>query len=160
MVQPTSPASAANLMVSATTSGASPNPFSRSAETGNSVALTIRRACASASSRVSWPSRRPRAQAEAALDVAKAWKPSPARRRAEPVSQGLGTTKAHGPAWRARKRAAFWCCVTLTGLTFPPNSQPDGCVPGWLRYELIVGSDVDGSWLVAWLDDSSLCGTA
>ena len=42
--QPTRPVCAASLMVSATTSGASPKPFSRSAETGKSVAkgLTLR----------------------------------------------------------------------------------------------------------------------
>ena len=41
IVQPTSPTSAASRIVSATTSGASPKPFSRSAETGKSVASTI-----------------------------------------------------------------------------------------------------------------------
>src|SRR5215831_2050956 len=40
-------------VVVATTSGESPNPFSKSAETGKSVASTIMRACASASSHVS-----------------------------------------------------------------------------------------------------------
>ena len=48
IVHPTSPTSAASRIVSATTSGASPNPFSRSAETGKSVASTIDRACANA----------------------------------------------------------------------------------------------------------------
>ena len=98
IVHPTSPTSAASRIVSATTSGASPNPFSRSAETGKSVASTIMRACASASSRVSPPSLRPRAEAEAALDVANAWKPRPARMRAEPTSHGFGITKAPGPS--------------------------------------------------------------
>ena len=36
-------------MVSATTSGESPNPFPKSAETGKSLATTIKRVCASAS---------------------------------------------------------------------------------------------------------------
>src|SRR5574341_508792 len=37
---------------------------------------------------------RPRAEAEAALEVANAWKPSPARMRAEPASHGFGITNA------------------------------------------------------------------
>jgi len=41
---------------------------------------------------------RPMAQAEAALDVASAWKPRPARMRAEPTSHGFGITKAPGPS--------------------------------------------------------------
>src|SRR5271169_6474651 len=57
--QPTSPDSAASLIVSATISGASPKPFSRSAETGRSVASQITRDWANASSRVTRPSRRP-----------------------------------------------------------------------------------------------------
>ena len=109
MVHPTNPASAASRTVSATTSGAPPKPFSRSAETGRSVALTMTRACASASFRVSPPSLLPAAQAEAALDVANAWKPRPAKTRAEPTSHGFGMTKAPGASWRARKRAAFSC---------------------------------------------------
>src|SRR5207244_4492289 len=85
-------------MVSAAASGASPKPFSRSAETGSSVAATMARACASASSRVTLPSRRPRTPAEAPLDVASAWKPSAARMRTDPASQGFGITNAPG-AW-------------------------------------------------------------
>ena len=77
MVHPTSPASAASRIFSATISGASPPPLFRSAETCESVASTIKRACASASSRVSPPSFRPRAEAEAALDVAKAGSQGP-----------------------------------------------------------------------------------
>ena len=54
-------------MVSATTEGASPKHFSRSAETGRSVASTIMRALASNSSRVTLPSRLPSAPALAPL---------------------------------------------------------------------------------------------
>ena len=94
-------------MVSAAALGASPKPFSRSAETGRAVAATMARACASASSRVTFPSRRPSVPAQAPLDVASAAKPSPARTRAEPASHGLGITKAPGRSWRARNRAAL-----------------------------------------------------
>jgi hypothetical protein len=68
--QPTSPASAASLIVSATILGASPKPFSKSAETGRSVASQITRAWANASSRVTRPSRRPGKPADAPLEVA------------------------------------------------------------------------------------------
>src|SRR5579883_3149050 len=95
----------------ATASGASPNPFSRSAETGKLVAFTIMRAWASASSRVRPPSRFPIAHADAALEVAKAWNPSPARMRAEPISHGFGMMNVL--SWRARKRAPFSCCVGM-----------------------------------------------
>lgn len=53
------------------------------------------------------PSFRPRAQAEAALEVASASKPTPARMRAEATSQGFGITNMPGPSCSARKRAAF-----------------------------------------------------
>ena len=53
---------------------------------------------ASASSRVSRPSLRPTAEAEAAPDVANAWKPRQARMRAEPTSHGFGIMKAPGPS--------------------------------------------------------------
>ena len=61
----------------------------------------------SASSRVTLPSRRPRMPAEAPLDVASAWKPSPARMRAEPASHGLGITKAPVPG---AARGSGWPC--------------------------------------------------
>ena len=94
-------------MVSAASAGASPKPFSRSADTGRSVAVTMARACASASVRVTRPSRRPSAPAQAPLDVASAAKPSPASTRADPPSHGFGITNAPGPSWSARNRAAF-----------------------------------------------------
>src|SRR3989442_205937 len=100
-------------MVSAAASGASPKPFSRSAETGRSVAITMARACASASSRVTLPSRRPSTPAQATLEVASAWEPRPARMRADPAYHGLGITNAPGPLCNARKRAALssWLMV-------------------------------------------------
>ena len=94
---PTSPTPAASRMVSATTEGASPKHFSRSAETGRSVASTIMRALASDSSRVTLPSRLPSTPALAPLEVASAGKPSAARTRAEPASHGLAITNARGP---------------------------------------------------------------
>src|SRR5438093_685872 len=88
----------------AAAAGESPKPFSRSAETGRSVASTMARAWASASSRVTLPSRRPSVPAQAPLEVASAWKPRPARMRAEPGSQGLGITNAPGPWCSCRNR--------------------------------------------------------
>ncbi len=110
-------------MVSAAASGASPKPFSRSAETGSSVAATIARACASASSRVTLPSRRPSVPAQAPLDVARAAKPSPARTRAEPASQGLGITKALDRSCSARKRTALSCWLIVMELLQRPQQR-------------------------------------
>src|SRR5215470_9155022 len=100
-------------MVSATTSGASPNPFSRSAETGKSVAPQITRACTSASSRVTRPSRRPRRPADAPLEVASAANPNAAIIRAEPPSHTLAMTNASGAVCRARNCFALWVWVTV-----------------------------------------------
>ena len=114
---PTSPTPAASRIVSATTAGVSPKHFSRSADTGRSVASTIMRALASDSSRVTLPSRLPSTPALAPLEVASAWKPSAASTRAEPASHGLAITNARGPSWSARKRAALslWL-VVISGL--------------------------------------------
>src|SRR6185312_2318174 len=70
-------------------------------------------ACASASSRVTLPSRRPNVPAEAPLEVASAWKPRPARSLAEPASQGFAMTNARDPACRASNRCAFsdWLAI-------------------------------------------------
>src|SRR5712664_1330313 len=124
MEPPTSPASAASRMVSAAACGASPKPFSRSAETGRSVAMTMARACASASSRVTLPSRRPKVPAEAPLEVARAWKPSPARMRAEPASHGFAMTNAPGCSCSARNRFALslWLVVIES-----PDMDTDLC---------------------------------
>src|SRR5258708_36121975 len=130
MEPPTSPAAAAQRMVSAASSGASPKPRSRSADTGRSVASTIARACASASSRVTCPSRRPNVPADAPLDVASAMKPKPASTRAEPASHGFPMTNAFDPWCSALKRAAFSACEGITARRprpcFPqPASLPD-----------------------------------
>src|SRR5438445_424376 len=69
---PTSPTPPARRIVSAAAAGASPKPFSRSAETGRSVAAAIARQWASASSRVTAPSRLPSTPACAPLEVASA----------------------------------------------------------------------------------------
>src|SRR6266446_1792691 len=132
MEPPTSPTSAARRMVSAATAGASPKPFSRSAETGRSVASTMARPCASASSRVTLPSRRPRTPAAAPLEVASAWKPSPARMRADPASQGLGITKTPGASWSARNRAALslWLAVMRSSLPGERVGRPARIGPG------------------------------
>src|SRR5690348_1221097 len=120
MEQPTSPAFAASLIVSATISGESPKPFSRSAETGRSVASQITRAWAIASSRVTRPSRRPSKPAEAPLEVANAAKPSPAIIRAEPPSQTLATTNVPGASCSARKTFALSDWVTGIGNLLHP----------------------------------------
>src|SRR5260370_1202055 len=65
------------------------------------------------SSRLGLP--RPRVPAWAPLEVARAWKPSAARMRAEPPSHGLGITKAPGAWCSARNRAAF--SLWLIGMT-------------------------------------------
>src|SRR5215471_19197632 len=50
------------------------------------------------------------AAAAAALEVASASNPSPARTFAEPMSHGFGMTK-QGPRWSSRKRLAFSLCA-------------------------------------------------
>ena len=80
-------------MVSAAALGSSAKHFSKSAETGSSVASTMALACARASSRVTRPSRLPSVPACAPLEVASAWKPRPARMRADPASQAFAMTK-------------------------------------------------------------------
>src|SRR5437764_2186002 len=87
-----------------------------SAATGCALTATIRRACASASSRVISPSSLPSVAAHAALEVASASNPSPAMTLAEPPSQTLGTTKMPGVSCSARKRIALsrWLGITLT----------------------------------------------
>ena len=94
---PTSPTPAARRIVSAAAAGVSPKPFSRSAETGSSVAAAMARQWASASSRVTVPSRLPSTPACAPLEVASAGNPSAASTRAEPASQALAMTNARGP---------------------------------------------------------------
>ena len=81
-------------MVSAAALGSSAKQFSKSADTGRSVASTMALACARASSRVTMPSRLPSVPACAPLEVASAWKPRPARMRAEPASQAFADDEA------------------------------------------------------------------
>ena len=103
-------------MVSATSWAMSPKPFSRSAETGRSVPSTIARQCASASSRVTLPSRVPTCWPDAPLEVAMA--PGSRARpstRAEPASQALAIRNAPGAWWSARKRVGL---VVLSGHAF------------------------------------------
>src|SRR5438034_8848285 len=101
MDPPTSPAAAASRIVCAQLSGSCPNPFSRSAETGNEVASTIARAFASVSARPIAPSAsgRPMENANPALVVASASNPSAVSILAEPASQGLGIANIPGRAW-------------------------------------------------------------
>mgnify|MGYP003349524662 CR=1 FL=1 len=58
------------------------------------------------------------APAEAALEVASASKPSPARRRAEPTSHGLGMRKMPARSCSARKRRALSVCETPIQTSF------------------------------------------
>src|SRR5438445_549074 len=71
------------------------------------------RAWVIASSRVTPPSRRPKTAAEAALEVAKASKPTPARTRAEPMSQGFGIKKAPALWCSSWNRDALSDCVAV-----------------------------------------------
>src|SRR5690348_4436141 len=112
---PTSPASIpASLIVSAASSGDSPNPSSRSAATGRSVASAMSFAFASVSSRVTEPSPScfPMVKARPALVVVSASNPRPARIFAVPASQGFGMTKMPGRLWSAWNRRPFSAWVT------------------------------------------------
>ena len=62
------------------------------------IAAAIVAAWAIASSRVTDPSRRPRVAAKPLLVVARAWNPSQASSRADPWSQGLGSSRGR-PGW-------------------------------------------------------------
>ncbi len=73
------PVPAARATLAATASGASANPFSKSALTGSGAAAAMRARCASTSSSGTPPSGRPAENAMPALVVASAGKPSAAR---------------------------------------------------------------------------------
>src|SRR4051812_39094608 len=107
---PTSPTAAAARMARAVSAGASPKPFSRSAETGRSVAAQMIFDCAMDSSIETLPSRRPSVPADAPLDVASAGNPSEARMRAVPPSQQLAMRNVPD-ACRSRKRVARSSCA-------------------------------------------------
>src|SRR5215471_9197225 len=111
--QPASPVSAARVTVRATPPGSSAKQFSRSAETGSSVAATIAAACARASSRLTEPSRRPSVAANPELVVASAWKPREASNAADPRSHGFGSSSGFPGRCRSRKCAAFSVWVVI-----------------------------------------------
>ena len=95
----------------ATAAGSSPNPFSRSADTGRAVAATIAAAWTRASSRLTEPSSRPRLAANPLLVVARASYPTQARIRADPASQGFGSSS--GPSrWCSSRKRAAWSAVS------------------------------------------------
>src|SRR5215471_5157830 len=108
MEPPTNPAVAAIRTVSAQDCGSSPNPFSRSADTGRLVASTMARAFASVSSRpmAAAPSGLPIEKAYPALVVASASNPSDASSFADPASHGFGTGNTPGRSCSLRKDSA------------------------------------------------------
>ena len=106
---PTSPTPHAIRTVSAQTSGAAPNPSSRSADTGSPHAATIAPAFPSTSPRPSPAklSRRPTEKANPALVVASASNPRLAKSRADPASHGFGITNAPSLSCSALNRSYF-----------------------------------------------------
>src|ERR1700761_9530658 len=120
---PARPAPTASRAVSATPSGSSANPFSRSADTGTSLADAIWAAWVIASSRVTEPSRRPSDAAKPLLVVARASKPSAASRRAEPISHGLGMSSGAPGRCSSKKRAASaaWSVLAMGPQPYPPG---------------------------------------
>src|SRR6202453_227385 len=111
--RPASPVSTARETVCATPSGSSAKPFSRSAETGRSVAATIAAACARASSRLTEPSERPSVTANPELVVASAWKPNEASSFADPWSHGFGSSSGFPGRCSSRNLAAFSVWVVM-----------------------------------------------
>jgi hypothetical protein len=77
-------------------------PFSRSADTGRSVALANSRQWWIIISKPTAPSGRPREKAKPALVVASALNPSDASSLAVPISHGLGMTNALRASCSAR----------------------------------------------------------
>src|SRR5215468_4617095 len=112
--QPASPVSAARVTVRATPPGSPAKQFSRSAETGSSVAATIAAACARASSRLTEPSRRPSVAANPELVVASAWNPREASSFADPWSHGFGSSNGFPGRCRSRNCPAFSVWVVIT----------------------------------------------
>ena len=94
---PAMPVATALATLVATPSGATAKPPSKSALTGMATAAATWVRCPSASSSETPLSGRPNVQANPELVVARALKPSEARNRALPASQGLGMTKQ--PRW-------------------------------------------------------------
>jgi len=104
---PARPTWIASPIVSATSADSSAKAFSRSAETGRSVAATITAACTRASSLLTEPSLRPRVAAKPELVVARASKPSDASSLAEPRSHGFGNRSGSPARCKARNRSAL-----------------------------------------------------
>lgn len=109
--QPASPVAQARRTTAATAPGSLAKQSSRSAATGTSTADASGSQCASASSWVTWPSRRPRVAAKPLLVLAIASKPSDASSRAEPASQALGCSSGPSPWCSSRNRPALPCSV-------------------------------------------------
>src|SRR5688572_5028733 len=126
MDPPTMPVAAARRIVSATVFSSSPKPFSRSALTGRSVAAAISVTCASIRSRPTWLSSTPMENANPALVVASASKPSFASIFAVPTSQGFGMMKASGRACSARNASAFCNWVLMACLACRPSGPQQG----------------------------------
>ena len=112
---PTALASAAALMARAAFSGECPWPFSRSTETGSSVAAAITRVWSITWSSVTPPSSLPTVKANPPLVVANALNPSDPSTLAEPASQGFGITNGSSSC-RARKAAPLSSWVTPASL--------------------------------------------
>src|SRR3954452_20109042 len=89
-----------------------------STDTGRSVAASISRALAIASSSDTPPSRRPSVNAKPELVVASAWKPSAASTLAEPASHGFGMMNG-SLSRRARNASVF----VVTPGTYSDNSS-------------------------------------
>src|SRR5919198_146500 len=120
----------ASRTVEATPDGSSAKAFSRSAETGRSVAATIEAACASASRRVTVPSSRPSVAAWPLLVVASAWKPSQASSLADPASHGFGSSSGRWSWCRARNRLALAAWSVTGGRPLPGGVVPRPRGPG------------------------------
>src|SRR3954453_7002735 len=152
MEPPTAPASAARGIASAASSGAGPCPFSRSTETGRSVARSSACVCSITSSSVAAPSGRPSVNAKPELVLASALKPSAARTLAEPASQGFGMTKV-SPSWSERKSAPFCSGGRVNGGGLQDRREQTGeaCL------EVVAAEAVEaGRALLPLLDDAGL----
>ena len=153
---PARPVSADNRTVSAHVSGSSPKPFSKSPCTGSGVAAQISCACANASSRLTVPpSGRPRVNACAADDVAKAFAPMRAIIFAYPASQTL--PKINGSPLTCSARNVSPICVIVYPFKYMSSQMPpDGTARRyrrrrqWSSPREYVRQRPDQSFLRAW----------
>src|ERR1043165_1665869 len=122
---PAMPVAVAAVTFRATSAGSVAKPPSKSALTGTGTAAATARRCARASSRVTWLSRLPTDQANPALVVASAGKPSWTSTRALPTAQGLGMTKH--PDWCSRRNSSW-----ASGIQGPDRSRRK-VRPRWRR---------------------------